>query len=145
MLDDLEKANVGTTWFLRFFTLGMCIVGLVMITAPLAKIPDIIPGCGPAIGDMVGGVLWAVDCMLGCCCWTVITAIAWITYRPIIGIPLLCASCCLFAGGGYLANQNHKVKQIRLKAEAEQAAAKANEEQEVDVEVVEDLEKEDKA
>ena len=98
-----------------------------MITAPLATVPDIIPCLGPTLGDLIGSVLWAVDCMLGCCCWSVVTAIAWVTYRPVIGISLLCASCLLFAGGGYLAHQNHKIKQIRLKAEAEQAAAKAEE------------------
>jgi Transmembrane protein 43 len=140
MIEDLEARNVGTTWVLRFLTLAFCIVGLVMITAPLATIPDIIPGCGPAIGDLIGSVLWAVDCMLGCCCWTFITAIAWVTYRPIVGIPLLCVSCCMCAGGGFLAHQNHKIKQIRLQAEAQQqaAAAKKEENEEQDVEVAEE-------
>ena len=142
MLDDLEAANTGVTWVLRFLTLLFCIVGLVMITAPLSTVPDIIPCLGPLVGDLIGSVLWAVDCMLGCCCWSFVTAIAWITYRPIVGIPLLCVSCCLCAGGGYLAQQNHKIKQTRLKAEAEQAAAK--QEQEEDVEVAEEYDPENK-
>lgn len=124
MLGDLEAENTALTWFLRFATLLGCIVGLVLITAPIATLPDIIPCVGPFIGDLIGYVLWAVNCAFGCCCWTFVTAICWIVYRPTLGIILLCVCVVLCAGGGFLTYQNRKVKQTRLKAEAEMAAKK---------------------
>jgi hypothetical protein len=77
-----------------------------MITAPLTEIPDIIPVWAP--GDLIGYALWVVDCMLGCCCWSVVVSLAWIVYRPNVAIALLCVSGGLCALGGFLTYFNHK-------------------------------------
>jgi Transmembrane protein 43 len=68
MLDQEEAERVGVTWVLRCLSLLICVVGLVMITAPLTEIPDIIPFVGPWVGDLIGYALWVVDCLLGCFC-----------------------------------------------------------------------------
>ena len=104
MIDDQEDKNIGLTWVLRVLTLIFCIVGLVMITAPLTEIPDIIPLCGPFIGDLIGYALWVVDCLCGCCCWSFIVALFWISFRPAVAIPLLCASVVLCGLGVYAAS-----------------------------------------
>lgn len=101
MIDNQEDQNVGLTWALRVLTLILCIVGLVMITAPLTEVPDIIPLCGPFIGDLIGYALWVVDCLCGCCCWSFIVALFWISFRPAVAIPLLCASVVLCGLGVY--------------------------------------------
>ena len=104
MIDDQEASNIGLTWALRVLTLVLCIVGLVMITAPLTEVPDIIPVCGPFIGDLIGYALWVVDCLCGCCCWSFIVALFWISFRPTVAIPLLCASVVLCGLGVYAAS-----------------------------------------
>jgi len=103
MFLNAQAENLGVVWFLRFFTLMIVIVGLVMVTVPLTVVPDIIPCIGPYIGDLFGYVLWAVDCCFGCCCWSFVVAIAWLWYRPKIGIPLLIVSILLCLGGSYVA------------------------------------------
>ena len=135
MIDDQERSNVGLTWFLRFFTLVLTILGLVMITAPLTEIPDIVPVIGPWIGDLIGYILWAVNCCLGCCCWAFVVSLSWIAYRPIVGIPLLVASCALCAAGGYAANVNHNNKKKQQSSAADFGGNKGDEEE--DVETVE--------
>lgn len=104
MIDNQEDQNIGLTWALRVVTLILSIVGLVMITAPLTEIPDIIPVCGPFIGDLIGYALWVVDCLCGCCCWSFIVALFWISFRPAVAIPLLCGSVVLCGLGVYAAS-----------------------------------------
>ena len=136
MFDEEEMANKGLTWFLRFFTLVMVVTGLVMITAPLTEIPDIIPVIGPFIGNMIGYMLWAVNCALGCCCWSIVVAFTWIAYRPMVAIPLLCVSVCLCASGGYLVYMNNQNKKHPGGKKIEE------EDGEADIEVAEEYEPE---
>lgn len=105
----VEEANrVGLTWFLRALTLIGVISGLVLVTLPLTLVPDIIPCIGSYIGDLVGCVLWAVDCMLGSCCWSTVVAVCWLAYRPNIAIPLLCVSFGLAVLSIIAAVVNHR-------------------------------------
>jgi Transmembrane protein 43 len=110
MLQQEEAERLGLTWVLRLLTLLVCIVGLVLITAPLTEIPDIIPFVGPWVGDLIGHALWVVDCLLGCCCWSIVVSLAWIVYRPNVAIALLCISGGMCALGGFFAYANHKKK-----------------------------------
>ncbi|CAB9523918.1 Protein of unknown function (DUF1625) [Seminavis robusta] len=110
MLNQKEAERVATTWILRFLSLVLCIVGLVMVTAPLTTVPDIIPVVGPWIGDLIGYALWAVSSLIGCCCWSFVVAVSWLVYRPVIGGCLLAASFVLLAAGGYTAHHIHKKK-----------------------------------
>jgi Transmembrane protein 43 len=103
-----QAKRAGLTWFLRVLTLVLVIGSLFMITYPLTQVPDIIPCIGDFIGDLVGYVLWAVDCMLGCCCWSTVVALCWLAYRPNIAIPLLCVSIGLVVLSIVAAIANHR-------------------------------------
>jgi len=100
MLASAEAANDTVTWVLRVLTLGGVIIGLQMLSAPLALAPDAIPFCGSLIGDMAGCVLCWFNCCLGFCCWSFMAGIAWLVVRPIVGTLVLIASIaaalCMF-------------------------------------------------
>jgi len=89
--DQLE----ALTWVLRILAFFGMWISLNMITQPVTTAPDIIPCIGPYVGDLVGSILCFVDCLVACQCWLFFTALCWIIYRPMIGIPLMLLACFL--------------------------------------------------
>lgn len=99
MFEEMHASNNAMTWVLRLVCLLCAWGGLYLVVAPLATMPDFIPFCGEFIGDMIGMVL---GCAMGCialvyCC--TIGAIAWIRFRPLLGVGLLLVAAA--AGGAY--------------------------------------------
>jgi len=93
-------------WMGRIGTfLGMW-AGLSCLTQPVSVAPDIIPFVGPFIGDLVGSLLCCFNCLVACQCWLCFTAIMYVFYRPMIGIPLVCVAIALAVGTGYLRKEH---------------------------------------
>ncbi|MDR0444324.1 MAG: TMEM43 family protein [Treponema sp.] len=85
MFSDALKANSALTWILR-------IIGVILIIWGLWAIFDILPSLFkvlPILGKIVGAGLKFV-CGVGGFAWSLtVIAIAWLFYRPLIGLPLL--------------------------------------------------------
>ena len=73
------------TWILRLVGLILMVIGFAMIFKPLAVVSSFLP----FLGDIVaaGTFVMAILISLGLSLTTI--AVAWVFYRPLVGIPLL--------------------------------------------------------
>jgi hypothetical protein len=98
---QLEFENTLLTWGLRIGGVVIMTVGLGLIFSPLGVLADVIP----FLGDLMrlGTGLFAVLIALPLSLITI--SIAWIVYRPLLGIALLVVAVGLIAGMKMLANR----------------------------------------
>jgi hypothetical protein len=99
MFQQEQESNVMLTWVLRLVGFLMMLFGLLMISNILSVVASVIPLLGNIVGAGVGLMAFAVALPL-----TLLTiALAWLAYRPIIGIPLLLlAGVSIFFAGAKL-------------------------------------------
>ncbi len=85
MFTSAEKGNAMWTWILRIIGFLLMKAGFGAILHPLSVLADVVPFIGNIVGAGTGiiGTLIALPLSL------VVIAIAWIFYRPVIGIILL--------------------------------------------------------
>jgi hypothetical protein len=83
---------------------------------------EMIPCCGDCLGAIVD-VIETLATILICCvsfcnamaCALMIMAIAWVFYRPMVGIPLLICSCCICGGMVYFCMSRKGEPKVRGK------------------------------
>ena len=85
MFNKAQDANNLMTWILRIVGFLMMLIGLNMVFHPLSVLGDVIP----FIGDLIGMGTSVVSFLIALPCWLICIAIAWIFYRPVLGIILL--------------------------------------------------------
>lgn len=85
MFKHAEDANRMLTWILRAVGFVVLAIGFNMILAPLAVVADVVP----FIGSLVGAGTFVAALLLAVPVWCVTVALAWLFYRPLIGIGLL--------------------------------------------------------
>ena len=88
MFANEQQGNVILTWILRLVGFVIMFFGLLLMAQPLVVVADVIPFIGNLLGAGVG--LFALVIALPLTLITV--ALAWLAYRPLIGIPLLLAA-----------------------------------------------------
>jgi hypothetical protein len=86
-LDD----NKTFTWILRAVGFFMMMVGLNMIFKLASVVADVIP----ILGSIVGAGTGIIAFLLAACLSLVTIAIAWLFYRPVLGVALLAAAVVL--------------------------------------------------
>lgn len=88
MFSAAKSANKMIAWLLRLAGFLMMLAGVRMVLGPLETLADVVPFVGRIVGFGTGLVaaLVAVPCTL------VTIAVAWIAYRPVLGIALLVAA-----------------------------------------------------
>lgn len=119
IIEDAEDANSTMTWILRIVGIMLVISALKMIFGFLTMILKVVPFLASIMGFGVGivctviGVVWSL----------IVIAIAWIFYRPVLGIILLVIAGFLvwvFAFKG-----KEKLKELAAKAKEKSAAPQA--------------------
>ena len=85
MFSKAQSANNMMTWILRIAGFLMMLIGLNMVFKPLSVLGDVIP----FIGDLIGMGTSVVSFLIALPCWLICIAIAWLFYRPVLGITLL--------------------------------------------------------
>lgn len=85
MFRQARKSNTILTWALRAGGLFLMFIGLRLILGPLSVLADVVPLFGSIVGAGTGLIAGLVAAVLSFCT----IAIAWIVYRPLIGIILL--------------------------------------------------------
>lgn len=85
MFKNAQESNKTVTWILRVVGILFMFVGFQMIFGVLQVIGSVIPFIGRIIGMGTGLVAGILTIILA----SVVIALAWIFYRPIIGIGLL--------------------------------------------------------
>eukprot|EP01134_Creolimax_fragrantissima_P004709 CFRG4709T1 len=98
MFSDLQNHLEMLTVILRLGGFVVMWIGLGMMGKPLSVMPDIIPCVGPCIGDMIGTAVCCASLLIALSASLITISIAWLTYRPLIGIPILfCGVGCMVA------------------------------------------------
>jgi hypothetical protein len=95
MFASEKQANAMFTWIIRLIGFIMVVIGVSLIAKPLAVIADFIPFLGSIAGAGIGllALIIALPLSLGT------IALAWVAYRPLIGIPLfILAAAFVFLG-----------------------------------------------
>lgn len=85
MIETIRKENKFLKWILRLVGTLLCILGIGAILKPISAITSFIPILGNIVGAAVGLVSFALGLSLS----LVVVAIAWIRFRPLLGIGLL--------------------------------------------------------
>ena len=91
MFQQAEEANSMMCWLLRFIGIIMVISGLSTVLAPLKVLASVIP----LLGKVVGAGTGLISCLVGGGWSLLVISIAWLRYRPHIGIPLLIGAIAL--------------------------------------------------
>ncbi len=88
MISKAQQSNTTLAWLLRAGGLLFLFIGLRMILSPLAVFADVVPLFGKVVGagtGLISGLLAAV-------LWAVTVGLAWLFYRPLLGIVFLAAA-----------------------------------------------------
>ena len=85
MFATARSNNAIMTWLVRLAGFLMMFFGLSMVFKPLSVLADVLP----ILGDIVGMGMGLVAGLISLVCAFVTIAIAWIFYRPVLGIILL--------------------------------------------------------
>lgn len=88
MFQQEKEGNAMLTWILRLVGFLMMLFGLLMIANIFSVLASVVPFFGDIVGAGTGLLAFAIALPL-----TLVTiALAWLAYRPLIGIPLLLAA-----------------------------------------------------
>ncbi len=102
MFEAARSANATFTWIIRLVGFFAMFFGLSMVLKPLSVLADVLP----ILGDIVEIGTGLVAGLVAFVCALVTIAIAWIFYRPVLGIILL----ALAAGGIFLLWKKRQAK-----------------------------------
>jgi len=94
MFSSAEASNVTRTWVVRLLGFLCMLIGFSMIFKPLSTVADVVPFIGSVVGMGTGVVAFALSAPLA----LITIAVAWIVYRPLLGIALLVAGIGVFVG-----------------------------------------------
>lgn len=87
MFQDAQDANVLMTWILRFVGWFAMFCGLRMVLAPISVVADVLPILGNIAETGISFVCFIVASVIS----IIVIALAWLFYRPILGICLIAA------------------------------------------------------
>ncbi|CAN5243186.1 hypothetical protein BH10PSE2_BH10PSE2_00950 [soil metagenome] len=113
MFKGAQDANQVMTWIIRVVGVVLLIAGFNLLMAPLGVLADVLPLAGTIVRMGTGLIGFALGMLVG----TVTIALAWIVFRPLIGIGILVVGGAIAYGAYRLAHRKGK------KAEAATAAA----------------------
>jgi len=93
MFENALKGNALVTWLLRLGGLLLAIVGFRLILRIASVIADVVP----FFGNIVAAGTGLVATLLGACLATLVAGVAWIYYRPLVGLGLLVIAAAAIA------------------------------------------------
>lgn len=88
MIQHAQDSNRVLTWVLRVVGFIVMAIGLSMLFRPLSVLADVVP----LLGSIVGAGTGLISLLLAAVLSLATIAIAWVVYRPLIGIALLVAA-----------------------------------------------------
>ena len=92
MFTAAHQANKFMTWILRLVGFILMLVGFSLLFRPLSVLADVVPFIGNIVGAGTGFVAFLLSLPLS----LLVISVAWIFYRPLIGIPLVIAAIAGF-------------------------------------------------
>jgi Transmembrane protein 43 len=105
MVQVMERENKMLTWMLRLAGLVLMAVGIGFVLNPMVVVADVVPLLGNLLGMGV-----AVTAGLIAAFFSLLTiAVAWMAYRPLVGIGLLVAALAVAVLAKMLAGKRKRV------------------------------------
>jgi len=89
MFSGAQASNKMLTWILRVVGFVVMFFGFSLVFKPLSVVADVLPIAGTIVGVGTGIVAFLLAAPLS----LITISIAWIFYRPMIGVPLLLVAC----------------------------------------------------
>jgi len=93
MFSQMEAENARLTWVLRLVGFLMMFFGITLILRPLSVIADVLP----ILRNIVGFGAALVTFLLTSAFSLLVISVAWVAYRPLLGVPLLLAAVAALA------------------------------------------------
>jgi hypothetical protein len=106
MFKTAEKSNRNLTWVLRAAGFLLMSIGLFLIFNPLAVVADVVPILGSLLRAGVAGFVGLVASALS----LVTISVAWLTYRPLLGLALLVLAAASVWGLSRLSIQKQELQ-----------------------------------
>ncbi|MCE9546219.1 MAG: TMEM43 family protein [Planctomycetia bacterium] len=91
MIQTAQDANVMRTWILRGVGTFIMFLGLMMMMKPLSVLADVVPFIGSIVGAGTGIIAFLIAVPLS----LLTIAIAWLFYRPVLGVSLIAVALVL--------------------------------------------------
>ena len=91
MFHSARRENEINTWWWRMAGFILMLVGLNMILRPLSALASVLPILGTIVSVGAG----IISLVIALICSLVTIALAWLFYRPLVGIPLLVVAIAL--------------------------------------------------
>jgi hypothetical protein len=88
MVESAQKSNSFMGWLIRGGGTLLVIIGISLILAPLAVLASVLPFLGSITGGITGGIAFVLGLFIS----LITIGMAWVFYRPVIGIALLLAA-----------------------------------------------------
>lgn len=95
MVQREQSRNAALTWGLRLLGFILNAVGIALVFSPLTTLADVIPFLGNLLGSGVAIFAMVIGAMVS----LVTIAIAWIVFRPLLGIALILLAVGIVVGG----------------------------------------------
>ena len=93
MFEKSRQTNTIITWLIRLGGFLLMLMGLNLVLKPLSVLADVVPFVGNLVGAGTGMISFLLSIVLS----SATIAIAWIVYRPVLGISLLVVSAAITA------------------------------------------------
>jgi hypothetical protein len=94
MFENAQAENRMLTWVLRLLGFGLIALGISMILKPFSVVADVVPFVGNLLEVGIGIVALLGSLTIS----MLVISMAWIFYRPLIGIPMLIVAVGSFVG-----------------------------------------------
>jgi len=112
MFKEAQQANTVLTWILRGVGAVAMFIGFVLFFRPLSVLGDVIPFLGDIIGLGTGAIGFAMTAVLS----AITIAVAWLYYRPIVGLLVLVVGVGIAVGLWFLGRRRRAARQIAAPA-----------------------------
>lgn len=99
LLDHAESELSSQTWGYRVLGWFVLWIGAMLILMPAAVMADQFPVLGPCMGDLAECAICLVSCSITIPITLTTIAICWLSFRPIIGGPILAGGFVLALAG----------------------------------------------
>lgn len=95
MIDEKSTENGAMVMVLRLVGFVVMLLGLQLVTGPIALMPQVLPCVGELLGEVVGAALCCLNFMISLALSFTVIGAAWLMARPIFGIVLLLAAAAV--------------------------------------------------
>jgi hypothetical protein len=102
MLQQIKQRAGMQTWFFRVLGWALMMVGFMMIFSPIFSLLDLIPLVGSFLSSAVTLVVFIAAFVLTLSISTLVVAVAYLLYRPFVGVAYLLLAGAVVVGTIYL-------------------------------------------